>query len=234
MHNLYPDRLWEAEMPFHLVGANFGARMTVVRLSGGGLFVHSPIELTPDLKRELDALGRVQEIICPCRFHTAHLREFAEAYPDARLYASPDLQPKKSTEGLAFAGVLGDTPETQWAADLDQHVFRGNALAGEVIFFHPASRTLLLTDLCFNLPSERGFSTRLVAGLLGVRDRLAPSRTLKFATRDRDASRESVRRILEWDFDRVIVTHGNVVESGGKEAFREAFRWLLNESPSRP
>jgi hypothetical protein len=41
--------------------------------------------------------------------------------------------------------------------------------------------------------------------------------------RDRNAARESVARILKWDFDRVIVTHGDVLESGGKEKLRAAY-----------
>jgi hypothetical protein len=44
--------------------------------------------------------------------------------------------------------------------------------------------------------------------------------------RDRVAARESVARILRWDFDRVIVTHGDVLESGGPAKFAEAFSFL--------
>jgi hypothetical protein len=222
------DKLWTAEMPFHPPGFDVGARMTVVRLSGGGLFVHSPIELKPELKRQIDGLGAVSHIVCPFRMHTAHLREFAEAYPGAKLYAPPDLPPKKTTEGLTFAAVLGEAPEPDWAGELDQALFKGNKLDNEVVFFHPSTRTLILTDLCFNVPSSRGFGTSLVAGLLGVRDKMGTSRTIKLMTKDREASRASIRRMLGWDFDRVILSHGDNVETGGKAAFREAFRWLLD------
>lgn len=221
------DRLWIAEMPFHPPGFDVGARMTLVRLSSGVLFVHSPIELKPELKRQIDVLGTVGYIICPFHMHTAHLREFADAYPQANLYSPPDLKPKKTTEGLNFTGVLSDTPEPDWAGDLDQTVYRGNRLENEVVFFHPSTRTLILTDLCFNVPSSRGFPTTLTAGLLGVRDRLAPSRTIKMLTNDRKASQASIRRILEWDFDRIILAHGDNIESGGKERFRLAFDWLM-------
>jgi hypothetical protein len=44
--------------------------------------------------------------------------------------------------------------------------------------------------------------------------------------RDRKAARESVAKILEWDFDRVIVTHGDVLESSGKAKFAAAFAYL--------
>jgi hypothetical protein len=39
--------------------------------------------------------------------------------------------------------------------------------------------------------------------------------------------RASLERILAWDFDRVVVTHGDVVEHGGAEALRHAWAPLL-------
>ena len=39
--------------------------------------------------------------------------------------------------------------------------------------------------------------------------------------------RAAVERMLDWDFDQIIVGHGAVVENNDKEVFRTAFRWLL-------
>jgi hypothetical protein len=222
---LAPDQLWVAEMPFHPPGMDLGARMTVVRLTDGSLFVHSPIQLTSDLQRGLDSLGPVRFVVSPNRLHTSHLAEFARAYPQSRLYAPPGL--RKPVHGVQFAGTLGDAPEPEWAADLDQTLFRGDVLVTEVDFFHRHSRTLILTDVCFNIPSDRSFTTRMIARWLGILDRLAPSRTFRLLLRDRQAGRQSVERILAWDFDRVIISHGSIVETGGREQFRRAFAWLM-------
>jgi hypothetical protein len=32
---------------------------------------------------------------------------------------------------------------------------------------------------------------------------------------------------MRWDFDRVIVAHGDVIESGGHKKFRDAFGFIL-------
>ncbi len=40
---------------------------------------------------------------------------------------------------------------------------------------------------------------------------------------NREALEVSLDRIREWDFDRVIVGHGEVLETGGKAAFAAAF-----------
>ena len=69
---------------------------------------------------------------------------------------------------------------------------------------------------------------RLVARLLGSYRRFAPSRLDPLLIRDRAAARGSLERILAWDFDRVIVAHGEVLEHGGREALRAGYRWLLD------
>jgi glyoxylase-like metal-dependent hydrolase (beta-lactamase superfamily II) len=49
---------------------------------------------------------------------------------------------------------------------------------------------------------------------------------MRTAIRDKKAARESAERMLRWDFDRIVVSHGDVLEHGGPEALREAFAWL--------
>jgi len=36
-----------------------------------------------------------------------------------------------------------------------------------------------------------------------------------------------MERILDWDFDQIVIGHGAVVKNKGKEVFCDAFRWLL-------
>lgn len=61
----------------------FPTRMTVVRLTTGELWCHSPIELTEQLKAQIDALGPVRHLVSPNKIHYAYIAAWAEAYPDA-------------------------------------------------------------------------------------------------------------------------------------------------------
>ncbi len=225
LRELVPGALWTAEMPASKGGFEFGARMTAVRLPDGGLWLHSPIALTPGLRAALDAAGPVRALVAPSGFHYEHVREFAQAYPEARV----DVAEKAAgaLKGVRIDGTLGETPPAAWGGALEQLPFRGSRLYDEVVFFHPATRTLLLTDLLFNIPPERGLSTRVWARLLGVLGKPSMSRSFKLTLRDRDAARACVERILAWDFDRITLTHGDLVERGGREAFRAAYGWLL-------
>ena len=213
-------------MPASKAGFEFGARMTVVRLPDGGLWIHSPIELAP-LQSEIDALGKVRFIVSPFRFHYEHLAQWAAAFPEARVWSAPGLN--SETAKTRIHDFLEDAPPEQWSSVLDQAIFGGNKLVNEVDFFHKPSRTLLLADLCFNIPRSRPFLTRIIARFLGVMNKVAPSRTFRAAIADKEECRASVRRILEWDFDRIVLSHGDMVERGGKARFRQAFAWLFEK-----
>ena len=57
--------VWVAPMPHTVGGLRLGTRMTVVRLSDGSLFVHSPIVLYDALEQQIDSLGPVAHIVAP-------------------------------------------------------------------------------------------------------------------------------------------------------------------------
>jgi hypothetical protein len=97
----------------------------------------------------------------------------------------------------------------------------------ELVFFHARTRTLVLTDLAFNFRSVDSFVTRVFLRINGALDSFGPSRLGKFAfMKDKPKLRASVDRILAWDFDRVVVSHGDVLETGGHAALRASFAWL--------
>lgn len=52
------------------------------------------------------------------------------------------------------------------------------------------------------------------------------SRVLRPTYTDRKAARRSMDAILARDFDRIILAHGAVIDSGGQDALRGAYAWL--------
>ncbi len=222
LEQLAPD-LWVTERPLRFLLLEIGTRMTVIRLRDGSLFLHSPVRLDSALRKQLDALGPVRFAVAPNRFHHLFIGEYAGAYPEARLYAAPGLETKR--RDVAFDGVLGDEPPPEWAGQIDQVPFRGLPLANEVEFFHRASRTLIATDIVFNIREDSPALTRLGFRTMRGYGRFGPTLVERLLIRDRRAARASLDAILGWDFDRVILAHGHVVESGGREAFRRGYAW---------
>jgi hypothetical protein len=217
--------LWVEERPQRFYGLEVGTRMTVMRLADGSLLLHSPVALDAELRRELDARGPVRFAVAPNRVHHLYAGEVAKAYPQARLWVAPGLERKRPD--LAFEGVLGDEAPAPWKGQVDQVFFRGRPFENEVVFLHRASRTLLMCDLAFNFGPRSHPATRLLMRLLRSYGRFGPSRLDPLLIRDRAAARASLERILAWDFDRVVIAHGDVLERGGREALRAGYAWLL-------
>lgn len=215
----------DAGVPKFLRRFDFSTRMTVIRLSGGGLFLHSPVRLDGGLRAEIDGLGEVRAIVAPNKFHHLYAGEWRAAYPNAKLYAAPGLPEKR--KDLKFDGLLADEPRIEWRGDLEQRIIRGMPMANEVAFFHPSTRTLILTDLVFNVPRGRSWGLPGLSLLLGVGGRLGPSRLGRWLIRDQQAARASLGAILRWDFDRLILAHGDVVETDGRRKLRDAFGFIL-------
>jgi hypothetical protein len=213
--------LWVADRPLKLAVGDIGTRMTVIRLGDGGLFLHSPVRLDTDTRQAVDGLGPVRAVVAPSRVHHFFVSDYLTAYPEARVYSAPGLLEKR--RDLKFHGVLSDQAAPEWHGEIEQHLFRGAPYLNEIVFFHLPTRTLILTDLAFNVPADRTSDARLFYWLVGAAGRFGPHRLVRLFMRDRRAARDSIDTILRWDFDRVIVTHGEVLETGGRERFAAAF-----------
>lgn len=218
--------IWVVERSQTFYGLPVGTRMTVMRLRGGRLLLHSPVSLDAKLRAELDAIGRVSYAVAPNRVHHLYAGDVAKAYPDARLWIAPGLERKRPD--LAFVAILGDDSPEEWREEVGQTFFRGRPYENEIVFFHRSSRTLVLCDLAFNFGPSAAASTRFLMKLIRSYGRFGPTKLDPFLIRDRAAARKSLERILAWDFDRVVVAHGDIVERSGREALREGYAWLLH------
>ncbi len=107
-------------------------------------------------------------------------------------------------------------------------MFPGSRFLSEVVFLHRPSGSLILGDLCMNLGPGRDPLSRAFVRLDGVYRRLAVPRTIRLTVRNRRGAANALARMLAWDFDRVVVGHGDVVDSGGHEAFAGAVAGLLH------
>lgn len=209
-------------------GFQFPTRMAVIRLAGErGLWVWSPVALTQRLRSAVDALGPVRQLVAPNNLHHMFLAQWAVAYPEARVCVAPGLT--QDSVGTAVHATLGDEPEPAWAGDVDQVVIRGNRITTEVVFFHRASSTVMVTDLVQQIPKDWYHGWRKVVAQLDLMTASRPSvpRKFRFATTDKAAARDAVGRILEWPAEGLVMAHGTPIQTGGKEALQQAFGWLM-------
>jgi hypothetical protein len=219
--------IWIADGPVTpFLGFAYPTRMAVIRLADGGLFVWSPIALSDALRVAVDGLGPTRFLVSPNALHHLFLGEWKAAYPAARLYASPRLRRKR--KDLGFDAELGDAPEPEWAAEIDQVVMHGSFTLTEIVFFHRLSRTALFADLIQNFPRDwfkgwRGLLARM--GGIVAPNPGAPS-DWRASFIDHRSARAALDQVLAWPIERVVIAHGTLPAAAGAEFVRRAFRWL--------
>ena len=222
------DDIWIAAGPnVESAGFHYPTRMALIRLADGSLFVWSPIALDDALNAAVRALGEVRFIVAPNSLHHLALPQWRAAFPQAILYAAPGLRARR--RDIAFDADLGDEPPANWSGQIDQALVRGNLITTEVVFFHRASGVVLFTDLIQHFPHDWFTGWR---ALIARWDRMIgpePQVPQKFrvAFTDRNAARESVRKILAWPARQVIMAHGPPVRTEASAFLQRAFAWLL-------
>lgn len=220
--------LYAADGPtvsFH--GFPYPTRMAVAQLPDGDLWVWSPIALSEQLVREVEALGTVNHIVSPNRLHHRFLREWALRWPNALLHAPPGLAWKRPD--LHFDSELSDQPDGSWATgEIDQVVFRGSLAMEEMVFFHRASRTAIFGDLIQRFPEStatgwKGMLMRL-SGLVGEHGSTPLDWKASFLRRSR--ARIARNTVLGWNPERLLIAHGECVKSGATRVIAAALAWI--------
>ncbi|ALK96852.2 MULTISPECIES: DUF4336 domain-containing protein [unclassified Massilia] len=216
--------LWHMERGFKAAGLPVTSRMTVVRFDDGRLWLHSPVRFDDAVADQLRSLGTVAWIVAPNRAHHLFARHARRMFPDAALVGAPGLAAKRPD--LAGLMELGDVVPREWQHELGQVWIRGMPFVNEVVWFHKASATLIMTDVLQCWGGELDWRTALYARLTGVRGRLDLPRTVRLVTRDRVLAAGSARMILQWPFTRVITAHNSIVERDAHALVERAFAHL--------
>lgn len=227
--------IWVGEQPLKYLGLNVGTRMTVIRLTTGELIVISPIQLDNTTIHQINDIGDVSYIIAPNLYHHLFASSFKAIYPKAKLWSTPGLESKRLD--ISIDKVIGDDEKS--LLDEVEYLlfdgfrvfgFNGPSLLNEYVFFHRQSYTLVLTDTAYHFDESFPLTTQLAARLLGGYKKLSPSLLERFATREIEKVKHSVQKVLAWDFKRVIMAHGSIIDNDAKRRFKEGYEWFLGVS----
>lgn len=209
------------------LGLPFSTRMTIVRLSSGKLWVHSPIQLSESIKQQVDELGEVAYLIAPNHLHHLFLPEWLSAYPNAQLFGTDEVIKKR--KDIGFDTILNQSQNWPWSEDIEQELFSGSPLMEECVFYHKESKVLVVTDLIENFSGQDfNYWQKLVAkgvGILAPNGKMPLDWRLSFVFSKTDA-RQHLERLLEWDTKILVMAHGVIVRDNVSVFLERAFRWL--------
>jgi Domain of unknown function (DUF4336) len=227
------DNIWVVDGPvirasvafFHVP---FPTRMTVIRLDGGKLFIHSPTPLTPDLRLEVETIGTPAYIIGPNLLHYWWIPDWKSAFASASVYLAPGIKARAKGR-LSFDGLaLTDAAGFPWDSEIATLPVAGKYLT-EIEFFHFASRTLVLTDFIENFESEKlqSFGMRWLTRIGGVQEPEGSMPRDARLTFSKQRLRVAIEQMIAWNPERVIFAHGRWYRENGVGELRRAFRWVL-------
>ena len=205
-------------------------RSVVIRLNDNSLFILSPIQLTPDIRNEINALGEVKYLVSPNHLHHLYMGDWQQAYPNAKLYASPRLVPKR--KDLTFDKTLStDSPEPEWSDQIEQCVFgSGNGWFDEIVFFHCESRTIVFTDTIMDFDSTIFSPISRVTTRWNQMYQNTPRGVQLAHIFDRVSLRDSLKIFHTWKPKHLLVAHSPWLCLDGEEQVTNfldsAFKWL--------
>lgn len=226
--SLHPlgEEIWEHSHDIRFCGMLLPHRMTVIRLPGAKLLLHSPTRYDEATVDALSRIGTVTEIVAPNRYHDLFLEEWLSAVPEARLWIPPGMNQRYPRMTGRVCEISQDTGWEEIACV----PLQGLPRLSEVAFFHTTSKSLIVADLLFNIDGNARFATRVAARLGGFYRRLAMPLDMKlWYVRDREALKQSIQRIMNFPFDKIIIGHGANICCDGRTEFRQALQWLLHD-----
>ncbi|MEO8700196.1 MAG: hypothetical protein ABI867_09135 [Kofleriaceae bacterium] len=209
-------RFFDGELPL-MPGVTIPMRSMLVETAGTKILI-SPI----GTQEESRAIGRGLTSVCaPSLLHHKFVQPVLERLQPRDLWGPPGYGDKLPE--FERAKLFG-RDEWPYYDVLDFAVVYGAPARNEVVFFHKSSRTLYTADLVFNISEPKGFLTPLTFRAMGIHKRFAVARMWKRWVEDKVAFRASIDRIFEWDFDRIVMAHGDIVPTNGRARLEAALR----------
>ena len=202
--------IWCAERELELNSLlSLPLRMVVVANDRAELLLYSPTLLDSATRAALNTLGTVRWIVTPNPIHGYFVDSYLATYPDA-VHVGPS-----------------NAPIDNWEPWLDAILVQTRDDYGEICAYHRASRTLILSDLAFNIHSASQ-ATRWLLRFNDAWQRFGPTRLQRATVLKNDSA---LREFCRWadarDFDQISVSHGTIVSEDVQQVFQHAFRrWL--------
>jgi hypothetical protein len=104
----------------------------------------------------------------------------------------------------------------------------------EVAFYHKATKTLILVDLIENFTNETEDVNWVLKlwwkVVFRMWDKPKPAPEYQLGWKDKKAACKALKRILSWDFERIIISHGDLIVKNAKEVALQAWRQPLESS----
>ena len=212
----FADGVWFARDSYRLFGVDLGTKMTVVRLADKKLLIYSPIKINDSLRQQLSVLGDPAYIVVPSILHNLHAEQWHSAFPHSTVYCAQGA--RVSIKGKS----LKPGESYPWEDQLITIFIDGMPKVNEWVFIHKQSKTLMVCDLLFNVLEPQNLWARQLLKLYGIYNRSAITPLYKLMIKDRKSFDQSLSKLKNCDFNKIIIAHGDNIDSEGYEVLLNA------------
>lgn len=199
--------------------------------------------------------NEVSYLIIPDKEHTMAAKLFKAQFPSLKIIAMElvELGPETTIDyvvtskygnkvlGKALLEEIGITDPV--ITNNFEFVYIPNHTNKELVTYDKNSKILFQADLLFNLRADQKLEQ--FSEELGFTKDYYPHSGWSYLTRymnpdskvgrylmnkvaNTDASAQGLRAIYSWDFDQLVMCHGNIITSNAKSEFKKVFRSVLN------
>jgi hypothetical protein len=220
-----------------------GNRATAIRLHTDQILLLNPIQLEPTVQTKLEQLGGVHFLACDLGHHM-YIAEYLQLWPAAKTIGVPGLAGKRKDVQWDFIYSDGQKRKVEvelgFAQDIETVLFEG-FITSCVAWYHRPTKTLIQSDLLMNLPcteqyaptsARKGPGSWAFAQVAHARSDWFRRLIWYVATVDYALTRRDAKAVAEWDIERMIPCHGDVLEERGNETWAEAYKWFLTGGSS--
>ncbi|MGE0632553.1 MAG: DUF4336 domain-containing protein, partial [Pseudobdellovibrionaceae bacterium] len=135
---------------------------SVVVKTDNALLVFSPIDFSETQLADIRALGEVTDIVAPSVLHHLYVPQAMQNFGKAKIWGVKGLEEKRPD--IKWDKILGSDP---WAysQEIEMLMIDGVPKMCEAAFLLKSQKTLLVTDLCFNLTQPKGFGAYIILNM---------------------------------------------------------------------
>lgn len=227
-----PGSIWVRERPVWFSGVRLRSRTTVVRLAGGGLWVHSPCPPTAEVCAALDTLGEVRFIVVPNRYHHLQAAPTAERYPNAIVVGPTSAHARNPRVSLTLSAqdqtYIRETPE------LTPIEIKGVPFLDETVFFHAETGSLIAADLVMSACARDHWTWRFAARVVGQYEKIKTPPDVRLYTRANAEAAASIARLRELPLQRILVAHADPITERPAQQLADAWKFAIPSPSSSP
>jgi hypothetical protein len=211
------DRLWY--VTGSLPHGNVPRNMVIYRLNSGGLLIHSAVALKDEYMKEIEALGSLDYMIVPNKYHRLDAPLFKQRYEGIKVLCPSSIRSNVEKK-VEVDNTVEDEAE---GIGIKYHIpngFRPGDLVYELDITN--GKVLVFCDLLFNMENFGGLDGWLLR-LLGSTGFFGSSWIARLQMKDKGAVKSLLLKLSEIpDLRMVVLSHGKPISENCNEKLKEA------------